>query len=82
VSALLTFGEHGELVNFQSDDRYLSADGKTYAKYRWSTPLRDYREFHGHRLASRGDASWRMPDGELVYGRFELLDIEYNVSGR
>jgi hypothetical protein len=82
VSAVLRFDEQGKLVNFYSDDRYQTTDGKTYALYRWSTPLRDYRDFGGVRLAGYGEASWRMPSGELVYGRFNLTSVEYNVKGR
>ena len=80
VSAELEFDARGALINFQSQDRYLSVDGKTFAAYRWSTPLSNYRSFGRHQLAARGDASWAMPDGELVYGKFELLDIEYNLA--
>ena len=43
VTALLQFSDGGELVDFVSDDRYLSTDGKSYTRYRWSTPVRDYR---------------------------------------
>jgi hypothetical protein len=82
ISALLSFDPDGRLVNFHSDDRYQSVDGKTFTRYRWSTPLRDYKDFGGVRLASYGEASWRMPEGELVYGRFHLERVEYNVKGR
>ena len=80
ISAVLRFDDEGRLVDFHSDDRYQSADGKTYVKYRWSTPLRDYRDFGGHRLARAGEAIWQMPDGPLTYGRFELVELEYNVK--
>jgi hypothetical protein len=82
VSAVLSFGASGELVSFHSDDRYLSADGKEYTKYRWTTPVREYRDFGGVRLASRGEAIWDMPAGPLEYGRFELVEIEYNPKPR
>jgi hypothetical protein len=81
VSAVLHFDDEGKLVNFHSDDRYQSADGKTYRLYRWSTPLSNYRDFGGVRVASHGEASWRMPDGELVYGIFDLVELRYNESG-
>lgn len=81
ISAVLSFNDQGELINFFSDDRYQSADGKTYKLFRWSTPMRDYRSFGGVRVASRGDAIWHMPEGDLTYGRFELVELEYNVTG-
>jgi hypothetical protein len=78
ISAILVFDQRSDLVNFYSDDRYQSADGKSYALYRWSTPLSEYRDFGGHRLASRGRAIWHMPSRALVYGEFELLSITYD----
>lgn len=80
IHAVLVFDEQGDLVDFVSNDRFLSADGKKYERFPWSTPLRDYREFDGRRVASRGDAAWKQPLGDFVYGRFELIDVEFNVG--
>jgi hypothetical protein len=80
VSAVLVFDEQGALSSFYSDDRYLSADGKVFTRYRWSTPLSDYQDFGGIRLAAHGMASWRMPHGELEYGRFELESVRYGAN--
>lgn len=80
ISAELTFDDAGDLVGFVSRDRYESADGKTYRSYPWSTPLSDYRDFGGVRIASRGDALWLRPEGAFVYGRFVVESVDYNVS--
>lgn len=80
VTAELVFDERGDMIDFRSDDRFQTTDGKVYRNIPWSTPMRSYRTFNGVRLASEGDARWLAPEGELVYGRFELLDIEYNVT--
>ena len=80
VRATLEFdAATGALTNFLSDDRYQSADGRTYTKYRWSTPVRDYREVEGRRVAAYGEATWAMPGGPLTYGRFELIDITWEA---
>lgn len=80
ISAVLTFADDGSLASFSSDDRAESADGKTYAHYRWTTPLRDYRRFGDARLAEHGEAVWRHPEGDFVYARFEVLSVEYNLG--
>jgi hypothetical protein len=77
ISAELHFDEAGDLVNFTSDDRMQTEDGKTYRAFRWSTPLSGYRDYGAARLAERGEASWATPEGELPYGKFELLSVEY-----
>jgi hypothetical protein len=75
VSATLVFDEAGELVNFISDDRgALQNDGKL-KRFRWSTPMRGYREFDGRRLPTAGIAIWHYPEGDFVYGRFALKSL-------
>lgn len=82
ISATLYFNDKSELINFSSDDRYMSADGKTYLNYRWTTPIRDYKDFRGRKVASYGSANWHTPEGEFCYGIFRTKDIEYNCRGR
>ncbi len=79
VSAELVFNEAGELVNFISNDRgALQRDG-SLRLVRWSTPVRDYREFEGRRVPTAGEAIWHYPEGDFVYGRLILKDIRFNV---
>ena len=80
IGATLYFNPKGELINFISMDRYMSADGKSFANYPWSTPTSDYKYFHGIRLGSYGEAIWQLPKGKLCYGKFRTVDIEYNVK--
>jgi Family of unknown function (DUF6544) len=80
ISALLYFNQAGELINFVSDDRYQQVKGNTFANFRWSTPLRDYQEINGHKLASYGEAIWHMPKGEFVYAQYHFAQLAYNVK--
>jgi hypothetical protein len=50
----------------------------TYKNYRWTTPLKDYVEINGRKIASYGEAVWHTPEGEFVYGKFHLAGIDYN----
>ena len=67
----------GQLVNFISDDRYVVGDLK---QYRFSTPVKDYKLINGINVPTHGETIWHYPDGEFVYGKFDLHSIEYNVS--
>jgi hypothetical protein len=80
ISAELSFDESGRLTNFVSNDRFLSADGKTYANYPWSTPVHEYRDLDGRRVASDAEVVWHMPEGDFSYGKFHLVTIEYNLT--
>ena len=81
VSAILYFNEKGELVNFVSDDRSALQDDGTLRKARWSTPLKDYKEFNGIKLPTYGEAIWNYPEGDFVYGKFYLKKVDYNLKG-
>ena len=81
VSAILKFNIKGELIGFISDDRYYCEDGKTYLAYRWSTPIRDYKDIDGRKVPAYGEAIWHMPDEEeFCYAKFNLKGIEYNCT--
>lgn len=80
IGARLTFDDTFQLVGFVSEDRFQSEDGAHFQRYPWSTPLRDYRDFGGVRLASHGDATWIEPSGAFVYGRFDLEEIAYDFD--
>lgn len=80
ITATLFFNEKGELINFSSNDRYESADGKVYKNYKWTTPINKYRDFNERKLASFGELIWHKPEGEFCYGKFNLFAIEYNCK--
>ena len=80
ISAWLYFNEKGEMVNFVSEDRSaLGANGVT-SKHKWSTPMRDYKNINGYRLASYAEAIYTYPEGDFTYATFELKDIGYNLT--
>lgn len=75
ISAVLYFNETGQLTNFVSDDRS-SMDMK---QYRFSTPVRDYKNINGYNVMTYGEAIWHYPEGEFVYGKFHLKNITSNT---
>jgi hypothetical protein len=78
ISAVLTFDPDGDLVSFVSNDRYQD-DGKKRRLLPWSTPLKNYREFGGARVAADAEARWQDPDGIWTYGELTVEKLEYNV---
>jgi hypothetical protein len=80
ISAVLTFGHEGELVNFKSNDRFYSADGIHGEAWPWSTPITRYSEVDGRRFPEYGEAVWHTPDGPFSYARFTFGTIRYNVA--
>ena len=79
ISALLYFNEKGELVNFVSNDRYMTTSGNDYQNAPWSTPVGEYKEYNGIKLASYGEAHWSLPEGDFCYGKIYLKEVGYNL---
>jgi hypothetical protein len=79
IVAWLYFSDNGELINFISDDRYALTAG-SMERLRWSTPIQDYVEIKGNRLAGYARVIYRYPAGDFCYGIFQLQDIEYNCK--
>jgi hypothetical protein len=73
VHADLIFNEEGDLIDFVSNDRY-ATDG--------DTAISEYGNFRGMHLWRKGEARWIESSGAWTYGRFELLDVEYNCAKR
>lgn len=82
IAAWLYFNELGELINFISEDRYAATPGKGMRKLRWSTPLGNYRDFGGVRLAGTAETIYRYPVGDFCYGKFRIENVEYNIPGK
>lgn len=77
ISATLYFNETGQLINFVSNDRYSISEMKIFP---FSTPARNYKNLSGYNLPTFGEAVWHYPDGEFVYGKFNVKSIEYNIK--
>jgi hypothetical protein len=79
ISAVLTFDDDHELVDFVSDDRFMSSrDGRTFTPQRWSTPITDYRSIDSRRVAVVGGGRWHPDDApSFDYLEFHTDDIRY-----
>jgi hypothetical protein len=80
ITAWLYFNEKGELTNFESNDRYVVSANNTMERTPWATPLKNYRDIDGFRLAGYADVIYHYPEGDLCYGNFKLTNIEYNCK--
>ncbi|MBA4848966.1 DUF6544 family protein [Emticicia sp. BO119] len=80
IVAWLYFNDNGELINFVSDDRYAFEEGNAMRKIPWETPLKNYKERNGYKLASYAQAIYKYPEGDLCYGIFNISNVQYNCD--
>lgn len=78
VTARLFFDDAGRLTNFVTQ-RYRENQGK-YTFDTWETPMTEYGVLAGLNLPVRGQAVWKLADGDLPYADLRLTEIEYNGS--
>lgn len=79
ISAELFFNDKSELINFISNDRYMTISGG-YKKLKWSTPVKEYKKLGEYNLISNASAVWQLEGREFKYAEFDLKSIEYNCS--
>lgn len=77
ISAILYFKEGGQLINFVSEDRMEVNSNQSVP---FSTPVTKYGIINGYNLPIAADAVWHFPDGDFVYGKFILQNVQYNVK--
>jgi len=77
ISAILYFNENNQLINFVSQDR-MNVNSKQRVPF--STPVKKYGTINGYNLSIAADAVYQFPEGDFVYGKFYLLDVQYNVK--
>lgn len=79
ISATLLFDEAGELVDFRSDDRSATPEGKTDVMP-WTTPVHDFATVGPARVPTKAEVKWHPDAGAWTYGEFELKSLAYNVG--
>jgi len=61
------------LIDFISNDRDIN-------NIPFFTPVSNYKNINGINIMTHGEAIWHYPEGKFVYGKFNLKEVEYNVS--
>jgi len=81
ASGIFTFNESGEIVKFESNDRFMEVNGK-YLRETWSGYFGNYREINGIKIPTEGEVEWNLPDKDLPYAKLEIIDIQYDVFSK
>ena len=76
ASGVFTFNEKGEVLNFVAQ-RYGDFDGG-YRMEIWSIDFKEYKEFNGFNVPSKGDIIWKLKTGDFHWYHFNVTEIEYN----
>jgi hypothetical protein len=80
ASGVFTFNEKGEVTNFVAQ-RYGDFDGVNRLET-WSIDFKEYNEFNGFIVPSKGDVIWKLKTGDFHWYHFNIKEIEYNKLAR
>lgn len=78
ASAVFTFDNDGRLITTEAE-RYMGT-GKDATLNHWQIPCTAWRTFHGIQVPVKGNAIWKLPAGDYDYYRWEITDIQYNIT--
>jgi hypothetical protein len=80
VKAIFQFDEDGKLTTIRAD-RYRDLGSGRFVLTPWTGECSEYREFSGFRIPTFVDVGWQTEQHRFSYARFQVTDVEYNVSG-
>jgi hypothetical protein len=76
ASAVFEFDDRGRFALLTAD-RYMSAPGGSRLE-KWVIPITEWRVVRGIEMPVRGNAIWKLAEGDFDYYRWEILDVEVN----
>jgi hypothetical protein len=79
ATAVFGFDGRGRFASLTAD-RYLTSGGRSRLE-KWVIPTTGWRVVRGIELPVRGNAIWKLPEGDFDYYRWEILDVEVNPPG-
>lgn len=79
VRGVFFFSESGELLRFETTDRYYSENGKDFNRVKWIGTCENYIERNGIKIPSKFTAKWQFEKGEFEYFQGQIEEIKYNI---
>lgn len=75
-SALFYFNEDGDFVKF-SAMRYMGTENDSQLK-EWTITLNEYKIYDGIKIPVKGEATWKLDNGDFTWYKLEIYDVKYN----
>ncbi len=81
ASGIFTFNERGQIISFETRDRYRESGGRYY-KEQWKVYYKDYKDYSGIRIPSKVEAEWSLENWNYKYASLTVEEVEYDVPAR
>lgn len=80
VSGVFYSNDQGEIIRFETDDRYYSERGTEYKKIKWSVVVSKYVEKNEIRFPTDIKLIWHTDKGDFEYFKGTIANIKYNIK--
>jgi hypothetical protein len=74
-----TFNENGDIIRFDTNDRYMDQDGQMILTP-WYVTYDNYEDNNGFWQVSSAKAGWMLTEGDHVYFKSDKFEISYSLS--
>lgn len=74
------FDQSGNIICFETNDRYMDENGKGSSLVPWRVEYSDYKNQNGFIQPGTVKASWRLPDGDDTYFASDQIKICYTIK--
>jgi len=74
-----TFDDSGNIIRFDTNDRYMDNNGKSSSRVPWYVTYSNYRDQNGFFQPGSVNVSWMLPDGDDTYFISDDIVIQYSI---
>ena len=75
-----SFNDDGDIIRFDTNDRYMDENGKGTKLVPWYVIYGDYKKQNGYWQPGSVQVNWLLPDGVDTYFVCDDIDIIYSVN--
>lgn len=78
ASGFFKFDVNGDMVSFEAKRYYDRKGGATLENWFIQIEPNSYKEFEGVRIPTKPAVTWKLKEGDFIWYRVEIADIQYN----
>lgn len=75
-----TFDNNGNMIRFDTNDRYMDENGKGSSLVPWYVTYSDYKEQNGYFQPGSVSVNWMLPDGDDTYFVSDHIEVQYSIN--
>lgn len=75
-----SFDDHGNIIRFDTNDRYMDDNGKSSALVPWYVTYSDYKMQNGYFQPGCVSVNWVLPEGDHTYFVSDQIEVQYSIN--